>query len=83
MKDPKKCPKCRASFVGEKIPADIADQYSGTHFMRCIGIDGGRLGVYDGIVAWMCPECHHEFPRNKHKWGMKMFEKYQALKGGK
>lgn len=33
-----------------------------------IGIDGGYMGIYDGIVAFRCPDCGHECPRNKSEW---------------
>lgn len=73
------CPKCKASWIGDKIPDDIAHHYSVTHWRREIGIDGGHLGVYDGIVALRCPDCGEEFPRNESMWALEMFRKYKEL----
>lgn len=28
-----------------------------THYSRMIGVDGGRLGIYDGVAWWVCPDC--------------------------
>lgn len=75
------CPKCKSNWVGEKIPEDIAKDYAGTHWKREVGIDGGRMGIYDGVVAVMCPDCKEEFPRNNSEWAQEMFQKYQK-KGG-
>lgn len=72
------CPNCKASFIGGVLPEHMREGYSPPYFwMRHIGIDGGRMGIYDGIVAYRCPDCHHEFPRNKSKWAKEMFLKYQ------
>jgi hypothetical protein len=45
---------------GEKIPEESKDYYSSetTHYSRMIGIDGGRSGIYDGVIAWTCPDCN-------------------------
>lgn len=53
--------------------------YGTTNWRREIGIDGGYLGVYDGIVALRCPDCGEEFPRDNSKWALEMFEKYKEL----
>lgn len=70
------CPKCKSSWKGELIPKKDRKHYSGTHFMRSIGIDGGYMGIYDGMVAIRCPDCHADFPRDKSQWGKEMFDKY-------
>ena len=71
------CQKCNVSFKGEKIPDDMAKNYAGDgYWRRDIGIDGGYLGIYDGIVALQCPDCGHEFPRDESKWALEMFSKY-------
>jgi hypothetical protein len=71
------CPKCKVSWIGEKIPDDIVHHYSGDgYWRREIGIDGGRMGIYDGIVAIQCPDCKEEFPRNTSSWALEMFDKY-------
>ena len=71
------CPKCKSSWVGEPIPEELREHYHGTHWRREIGIDGGFLGIYDGIVAWQCPDCHEEFPRGESSWAMDIFKKYK------
>ena len=76
----KSCPACKSSWVGEKIPDDIAHLYSATHWGREIGIDGGYMGIYDGIVAVRCPDCGGEFPVSDGGWAKEMFEKYLNLK---
>ena len=73
------CPNCKSSWIGEPIPEQYKDMYSGTHWIRSIGIDGGFIGVYDGIVAIRCPDCDAEFPRDNSKWGLEMFEKYKKI----
>ena len=73
------CPKCKSNWLGESIPQNIAHHYYGTHFKREIGIDGGYIGVYDGIVALKCPDCSEEFPRDNSKWALNLFDKYKKV----
>lgn len=73
----RKCPGCGTSWVGEEIPENIRHLYGDTHWGREIGIDGGYMGIYDGIVAIMCPDCKKVFPRNVSGWALEMFEKYK------
>lgn len=70
------CPKCNTNWIGGVIPADIAHHYSGTHYRREIGIDGGYIGVYDGLVAIQCPDCKEYFPISKHPVHKEMFNKF-------
>lgn len=77
------CPKCNSSWVGEEIPKDQQEWYHGTHWRRDIGIDGGFLGIYDGIVCIKCPDCGEEFPRNGSHWALEMFNKYKEVTGEK
>lgn len=80
------CPKCNTSFIGEPIPQEYIDKgYYGdsTHYRREIGIDGGYAGIYDGIVAWQCPDCKHEFSRGDSTWAKQLFQDYQDSKQGK
>ena len=72
------CPKCNANWIGGLIPDDIKEHYVGTHWKREIGIDGGVLGIYDGVVAIMCPDCKEVMPRNDSAWAKEMFDKYVA-----
>lgn len=74
---PRFCPKCKVSLLGEPIPDDIKENYGGTHYKREIGIDGGYMGIYDGIVAYQCPDCKECFPRGLSSWALEMFEKYK------
>ena len=74
------CPNCNADWNGEPIPEDIREHYSPPYYWRReIGIDGGMLGIYDGIVAYQCPDCKHEFPRSNHPLFLELFERYKAL----
>lgn len=75
-----KCPKCQASWIGGPIPEELRQYYSEPyHWKREIGIDGGRMGIYDGIVAIRCPDCTENFPVSNHKVHLEMFEKYKKL----
>lgn len=60
-----------------QVADDIAHNYYGTHWRREIGIDGGYMGIYDGIVAVRCPDCLEEFPRGSEPWALELFEKYK------
>lgn len=83
MSDLDNCPKCNASFQGDPIPDDIKEHYGGDGFWRReIGIDGGYLGIYDGIVAYRCPDCKHEFPRGTSAWAQEVFDVYQQIVAG-
>ena len=75
------CPKCGMNFIGDPIPEDIVEHYAGTHWRKEIGIDGQDLGIYDGIVAYMCPKCEHYFPRGSEPWAMEMFAKFKKEMG--
>jgi predicted RNA-binding Zn-ribbon protein involved in translation (DUF1610 family) len=74
------CPSCGVSWLGEPISKDIADQYDTSYWKREIGIDGGYVGVYDGVVALKCPDCGHECPRDESEWAKDSFEAYQVAK---
>lgn len=71
------CPKCNTSFIGDPIPEYIVHHYSGTHWRREIGIDAGYMGLYDGIVAYLCPDCKHEFPIGDSALAMDLFRRYK------
>jgi len=73
------CPKCNSNWIGGKIPEDIAEHYAGTHWKREIGIDGGRMGLYDGVVAVQCPDCKEVMPRNDSNWAKEMFDEYRSM----
>lgn len=73
------CPKCNANWIGEEITKDMRHLYGVTHSRREIGIDGGMLGIYDGLVALRCCDCEEEFPRNNELWALEMFEKYKEM----
>lgn len=55
------CPKCNISFIGDPIPEDIVEYYSGTHWRKEIGIE--VPGKYDGISYFMCPNCEYKWDR--------------------
>ncbi len=71
------CPKCTSSWIGEPIPLDIVEHYVGTHWKREIGIDGGYMGIYDGVVAIQCPDCKEFVPRNDSPWALDLFNKFK------
>lgn len=72
------CLKCKSSWLGKPIPEEHREEYYGgkTHFKREIGIDGGYMGIYDGIVALMCPDCKEYFPCSNSSWALEMFDKF-------
>lgn len=50
---------------GAEIPAQSRSLYreGATHYSRVIGVE--FRGVYDGVAAWLCPDCGarwHRFP---------------------
>lgn len=74
------CPKCASSWIGGEIPENIREHYSPPYvWKREIGIDGERLGIYDGVVALMCPDCKELVPRNGSSWALEMFNKYMEV----
>ncbi len=75
------CPKCNSNWIGGKIPDDMKEFYTpATHWKREIGIDGGYMGIYDGIVAYRCPDCGEEVPRSDSAWALELFNKYKEAK---
>lgn len=54
------CPN-GCNLQGEPIQQEYIDKGyyrpGATHYSRMIGWDGGREGVYDGIICWACPDC--------------------------
>lgn len=71
------CPGCKVSWIGDPIPESMLNAYAGTHWQRQIGIDGGYIGVYDGTVAYQCPDCKEEFPVGNSNWAQDVFSKYK------
>jgi hypothetical protein len=81
------CPYCNVSFIGDPIPEDMRyyvdsdgvkqTAYSGTHWRLEIGIDGGYMGIHDGIVAYRCFSCKQDFPRCDEPWALDMFKQYK------
>jgi hypothetical protein len=57
--DLENCPHCGVSLLGDPIPANIVDQYSGTHWKREIGVVD--MFKYDGTYYFMCPDCKGEW----------------------
>jgi len=58
------CPNCKVDLTGGPIPQQYIDagHYGNhTHYSRRIGIyDRGR----DRTVAWVCPDCNHQWARD-------------------
>lgn len=74
------CPACKSSWLGKEIPIKDRKSFGGkTHFLRYIGIDGGRMGIYDGMVAIQCPDCQECFPRAKSAWAVEMYNKFMNI----
>jgi protein-disulfide isomerase len=74
------CPHCNINLIDKPIPQEYIDKgYYGnnTHYKREIGIDGSYLGIYDGIVAFQCPDCKKTWPRDNSKWAMDLYSKYR------
>jgi len=60
--DTRRCPECQADWRGHRIPAMWRKMYGGhTHFSRVISISDMNL---DRTIAWRCPDCGAEFPKN-------------------
>jgi predicted Zn-ribbon and HTH transcriptional regulator len=66
------CPSCKSSWIDQVNPELL--------YKREIGIDGGYMGIYDGLVAIRCPDCGEEFPVSSHPVHLEMFNKYKQLK---
>lgn len=49
------------SFIGDPIPKDIAEQYSGKHWRKEIAIEIPEK--YDGTSYYMCPNCNYTWGR--------------------
>jgi hypothetical protein len=54
------CPHCKVSLIGDLIPDDIKQHYSGTHWRREIGIE--YTDKYDGVWEYECPDCKGRWP---------------------
>lgn len=55
----KNCPHCDVSLIGDPIPEEQIEFFSGrTHWMRQIGIYDRDT---DRMTAWRCPDCGHEW----------------------
>jgi|GEM_PF-3104491 hypothetical protein len=71
------CPVCKVSWIGEEIPLDIREHYSPPyHWYRQIGIDGGLLGIYDGVVAYQCPDCKAYVPVSESSSAKNLFSEF-------
>lgn len=71
------CPNCRVNLRGEPIPQKYLDAgYYGdtTHYSRTIGME--VMGVYDGVLYWMCPDCAHKW----HRWPAGHYLRERAAK---
>jgi len=56
-----KCPKCKASLRGKRIPEKHREAYgNATHFSRVIGLYDRNL---DRTTHWKCPDCGHVWLR--------------------
>ena len=55
------CPSCGASDLGDPIPENIREHYSGTRWRKHVGIEDST--IYDGISWWRCWSCKHIWKR--------------------
>jgi hypothetical protein len=63
MSVPMVCPSCHAILRATEIPLANRGTFSeATHFSRVIGIYDEQA---DATVAWMCPDCRHEWARTE------------------
>jgi hypothetical protein len=59
--DPNACPLNGCSLLGAPIPEESRQHYgTATHFRREIGIE---TDAYDGMLYFVCPDCHGAWPR--------------------
>lgn len=70
------CENCGESFLGKEMSKEDKEIYGTSHYRLEIGIDGGYMGIYDGLVAKMCPKCSRTFPVSNHKVHLEMYKKY-------
>ena len=56
------CPNCGVSWVDRPIPDEQLEVFSGKFFLRIIGM---YSLAQDRTVAYMCPDCKKEFPREE------------------
>ncbi len=68
------CPKCNSSWIGTQVQEN--DMCYGNYYKREICIDGSHLGVYNEIVAYLCPDCNTYAPVASTKWAMEIFNKF-------
>lgn len=60
------CPHCGTSLIGEKIPCDQREFFGNkTHFRREIGLEFPE--VYDGVIAYKCPDCKKSWKAGNFK----------------
>lgn len=78
------CPNCDISFDGGliwesgiKMYGDVekADKYAAAYgATRTTGHWNNKIGIYDmerdTIGAWRCPDCGHEWERNRRETGV-------------
>lgn len=61
--NPTECPNCGANLDGGPVPQEYVDKgyyREGTRWSRVIGISDLKK---DRIVAWLCPDCDHQWER--------------------
>ncbi len=77
---PTNCQHCIVSLLGEPIPQKYLDKghypEGSNHYKREIGIDGGYMGIYDGTIAYQCPDCKKTWPRDNSKWALDLYAKF-------
>lgn len=74
------CPDCNFNFIGKPIPEEIRHLYgSATNWRNEVAISGFMLGIYDGTIAYKCPNCGALFPRDDSEWALGLFNEFLAI----
>lgn len=70
MREPRFCPHCGIDLYGEVVPGMVDDDGKEQRFYRALAVE--IWGVYDGVLFYACPDCHHTW----HWWTAR----YDALR---
>ncbi len=77
---PDNCPHCGTSLRGNPIPEHQQEMFGGaTHFGRKIGVE--VMGVYDGVLYYVCPDCKgawNRWPEDHYLHGLAEREMFNA-----
>lgn len=57
--EPKNCPHCGVSLLGNPIPKNRQHLFFGKYYKREIGVECPEM--YDGVWHFRCPDCNGTF----------------------